>query len=225
MGERGPEARQRLDLCEQSPRRAGARRGRAAAGRRAGTRLPARGTSRASRARGAGCFASTAWSASRKARTPSGSSAAQRLAADQRVGDEPGLARDVLEPRYLARAGAARAPAGARPPSRSPPPPAGGGARADPLSSTIRTLKSQPSSTSTTGASTRQRYSGARVVLLLRKLLIGVALAAIGVSAAASAATGRSGRQSVTTLPPDARRDLHARGGLHLARPDRPRRR
>jgi len=36
-------------------------------------------------------------------------------------------------------------------------------------------------------------------VLLLRKLLIGVALAAIGVSVAASAATGRSGQQSVTT--------------------------
>jgi flagellar hook assembly protein FlgD len=36
-------------------------------------------------------------------------------------------------------------------------------------------------------------------VLLLRKLLIGVALAAIGVSVAASAATGRSSQQSVTT--------------------------
>jgi hypothetical protein len=36
-------------------------------------------------------------------------------------------------------------------------------------------------------------------VLLLRKLLIGVALAAIGVSVAATAATGRSSQQSVTT--------------------------
>ena len=44
-----------------------------------------------------------------------------------------------------------------------------------------------------------QRYSGRRVDLLLRKLLIGVAVAAIGVSVAASAATGRSRPQSISS--------------------------
>src|SRR5215471_1042976 len=45
----------------------------------------------------------------------------------------------------------------------------------------------------------RQRYSGRRVVLLLRKLLIGAAFAAIGVAALASAATGGSRQESVTS--------------------------
>ena len=45
----------------------------------------------------------------------------------------------------------------------------------------------------------RRGYPGRRVVLLLRKLLIGVALAAIGVSAVASAAVGRSRQDSVSS--------------------------
>ena len=45
----------------------------------------------------------------------------------------------------------------------------------------------------------KQRYSGPRVVFLLRKLLIGVALAAIVVGVASSAAVGRSSPVSVSS--------------------------
>ena len=50
-----------------------------------------------------------------------------------------------------------------------------------------------------TSGQPQRGYSGRRVVLLLRKLLIGVVLAAIGVSVVASAATGRGKQASVSS--------------------------
>ena len=228
MCERGPEARRASRSRPAGPRRGRARRDRAAAARRAGTRPACSRYVSSQSGRGAG-------NARRRRRR-----GARRGTRARRPDPRPRAARPGSGGRRRARArarrtrtaepprgGAARARAGARPRARSPRRQAGGAASARPTRHRRSgPCKSQPSSTSIRDGST-----GATLLWPAGRAVVAEAShrrRACGdrrVCWSASAAIGRSQPRIGHELTPAARRDLHARSGLHVARPDRPRRR